>query len=249
MNNFNKNLKIAVAQISSIKGDVSVNINLHLKAIKKAKTEDISIIVFPELSLTGYEPEIAEYLAFKIDDIRLLPLIEAAKDNNMYLVVGAPIKKDELLQIGAIIISPKGEVSTYSKMNLHSGENAYFSSGKSHVFLEIENKKIAIAICADTNNPEHVKKCVNEGADIYLAGVLITENGYQADTKKLKDYALNHKILVGMANHNAPTGGWEPIGKSSIWSPIGDVVMTNNKNSLVIAEEIERRWIGKSIEI
>lgn len=73
MNNFNENLKIAVAQISSTKGDVSVNINLHLKAIKKAKTKDVSIIVFPELSLTGYELEIAESLAFKMDDIRLFP--------------------------------------------------------------------------------------------------------------------------------------------------------------------------------
>jgi len=49
-------LKIAVAQIPSVKGDVEANTKTHLTAIAKASVEGVNYIVFPELSLTGYEP-------------------------------------------------------------------------------------------------------------------------------------------------------------------------------------------------
>jgi len=245
-----KNFKIAVAQIPSIKGNVDINISAHLNVIHKAGIKDVSIIVFPELSLTGYEPELAKSLAFTPSDSRLTSLIQAAKDYKMYIVVGAPLKTENLPQIGAMIISPEGKISTYSKMNLHSGEEEFFSAGTSHLILEVEDKKIAMAICADTNNSEHVKFYADKGVDIYVAGVLFTEGCYALDTKKLEGYAKNHKILVAMANYNSPTGGWAPVGKSAIWNSEGLLSSaTETKDSLVIAENTSNTWINEIIEI
>lgn len=245
-----KKFKIAVAQIPSIKGNVDINITTHLNAIHKASTKDVPLIVFPELSLTGYEPELAKSLAFTPNDSRLTPLIQAAKDYKMYIVVGAPLKTENLPQIGAIIISSEGKVLTYSKMNLHPGEEEFFSVGTSHLILEVEDKKVAMAICADTSISEHAKFYADKGVDIYVAGVLITEGGYALDTKKLESYAENYKILVAMANHNNPTGGWSPIGKSAIWNSEGLLTSaTETKDSLVIAENISNSWVSEIIEI
>lgn len=246
MNNF----KVAIAQIPSIKGNIKCNITTHLESISKAGEKNVSLLIFPELSLTGYEPELANSLAFDIDDFRLSELIEAAKKYDMFLAVGAPLKSENLPYIGIIIISPEGKTTTYAKMNLHPDEALYFSSGNSYSFIEIAGKKIAIAICADTNNPQHAKYCANNGANIYIAGVLITEKGYFADTQNLKKYAEDYGMLVAMANHNFPTGNWSPIGKSAIWDSSGLLEVASEKGrSLIIAEDSPSGWISEIVEI
>ena len=68
-------------------------------------------------------------MAFSTDDSRLKPLIDSAVANKIHVVVGAPLKTDSAPHIGAFVISPSGCVETYSKMNLHSGEEAFFSAG------------------------------------------------------------------------------------------------------------------------
>ena len=54
---------IALAQLKSICGDIDANIGKHLSFIEKAAEFKSNLIVFPELSLTGYEPTLAKELA------------------------------------------------------------------------------------------------------------------------------------------------------------------------------------------
>ncbi len=244
------NLKIAVAQVPSIKGDVDENIKTHLVAIEKASQLGVSYIVFPELSLTGYEPELAVKLAFSTDDIRLKPLIYSAIEKSIKIGVGAPLKSDGLPKIGLIIISNLGTVDTYEKMHLHPGEEAYFNRGTNHNFITIGSTKIANAICADTNNSNHAHTCSELGASVYIAGVLITEGGYDSDTAVMAGYANKYNMLVAMANHSQPTGNWTPIGKSAIWSNTGLIACApENQNALIIAEKLDDNWSGQVIEI
>ncbi|HID02650.1 MAG TPA: carbon-nitrogen hydrolase family protein [Desulfobacterales bacterium] len=119
-------LKIAVAQVPSKKGDIVENLATHLNAIEKAHSHDVSYLVFPELSLTGYEPELAAKLAFTPDDNRLLPLVESAKKNKMHIGVGAPLVAQGLPKIGLLIFSPDGSVETYAKMNVTPTEHKFF---------------------------------------------------------------------------------------------------------------------------
>ncbi|MFI5131108.1 MAG: nitrilase-related carbon-nitrogen hydrolase, partial [Chitinophagales bacterium] len=63
-------MKICVAQTRPIKGDVKSNINAHRKLIDLAINNKANSIIFPELSLTGYEPELAKDLATDKDDNR-----------------------------------------------------------------------------------------------------------------------------------------------------------------------------------
>lgn len=245
-----QNFKIAVAQVPSEKGNVEKNIQRHIDAIDSARKEKVTLIVFPELSLTGYEPELANTLAFSVDDVRLTKLLAAAIENRIWVVAGAPLKSGKSLDIGAVIISPEGFISTYSKMNFHSGEDQFFSESSEQKILEIQSHKVALAICADTNNPDHVKAYVENGATIYVAGSLITESGYTADTENLSSYAREHKILVTMANHNCPTGSWNPVGKSAAWSKDGLLaVASKTKNSLVISQLVNELWVSEAIEM
>jgi len=244
------NFKLAVAQVPSMRGDVATNINIHLKAIDKAAELGTSYLVFPELSLTGYEPELALALAFSKDDSRLAPLIESAVKNNISIAVGVPLRTEGLPNIGLVVISQAGIVDSYSKMNLHPGEELYFSKGDKHHCLSMNNLTITNAICADANQPKHVQHCVRLGADVYIAGVLITESGYKNDTAQMENYAKKFNILVAMANHAQPTGNWIPIGKSAIWSGKGLLASANETQSaLVVAEKHESDWVAQVVEL
>jgi predicted amidohydrolase len=243
-------LKIAVAQIPSRRGDIASNLQMHLSAIGKAAAEGVDYVVFPELSLTGYEPELASALAFSPADERLRPLIEAAKKHDLIIGVGVPLASDELPKIGLAVIFPSGHVEAYEKIYLHHGEEKYFSAGRVHHFVTVNGFRIANAICADTNNPMHAEHCAKASADVYVAGVLFTESGYIADETKLYSYARQYNMLVAIANHNVTTGGWKPCGKSAIWSPAGKIASVDEtQTALVIAELNGKTWTGYIVEL
>ena len=63
-------MKLCVAQIRPVKGDIPANIERHKKFISMAVSNSADIIIFPELSLTGYEPTLAQELAADKNDNR-----------------------------------------------------------------------------------------------------------------------------------------------------------------------------------
>lgn len=239
------NFKLAVGQLAVKKGDIARNIQPHLQLVRQAANQKVSYLVFPELSLTGYEPELAADLALDEKDTRLEIFKGAAVLHQMHIVVGAPLIGEGKPYIGALIFTPTGEILTYRKMNLHPGEDEYFQAGDQLQILNINQVKVANAICADTNSENHIRHYAVLGADVYVAGVLITEGGYPKDVSKMAADAETYNLLVAMANYNHPTGGWLPCGQSGVWGPEGLLAsMGETETGLVIAEKTAAGWHG-----
>jgi predicted amidohydrolase len=240
-------LIIAAAQSISVPGDIPLNIARHLRFAAIAAERGVRLLVFPELSLTGYEPSIARANAIGTGSAHLDPLRRAAEAARMTVVVGAPVlgASDELL-IGALIFSADGALSIHTKEYLHAGEEAVFAAGSGGPLLPIEDANVALAICADTTHPEHAARAAARRASVYAAGVLITESGYAPDTAQLTAYAREHRMAVLMANHGAVTGGWEPAGKSAIWSEDGAIVAAASGvgEALIIGRKQGGVWDG-----
>lgn len=97
---------IASAQTKPKRGDIESNLNNHYDLIELASQSHADLIVFPEMSLTGYEREKARSLAFTEKDSRLENLRQLSIEKKMILIVGAPIIKNNDLFIGAFIIKP-----------------------------------------------------------------------------------------------------------------------------------------------
>lgn len=76
---------LAAAQFRSKAGDVASNIDRHLQFADEANRHGADIIVFPELSLSGYEPTLAEGLETTADDTRFEPLKRQAGTHNDHL--------------------------------------------------------------------------------------------------------------------------------------------------------------------
>lgn len=74
---------------------------------------------------------------------------------------------------------------------------------------------------------------------------MITAGGYAADTAQLARTAARHDLLVGMANHNAASGGMVAIGRSGFWTSEGQLIAAEGDDALVIATRQPEGWQGK----
>lgn len=217
--------------------------------------------MFPELSITGYELDVAADLAFSEDDPRLDPLVDAAAAATMTVVVGAPIAIESRLHIGAFILSPDGSRDVYTKQNLGAfsddahcdgvvppAESTVFRTGTRNPLVRLDGSSAAVAICADVGRPAHPQAAANRGATTYLASMFVIPSEFDAETEKLGTYAARHSMAVVMSNYGAATGGLASAGRSTIWSDVGDVVarLGTTGAGLAIAIEKNREWFGKA---
>jgi predicted amidohydrolase len=244
---------IAAAQAPSVAGDIGANLQMHLRFIAAARAQAVQLLVFPELSLCGYELPLLRACALTSDDTRLAPLRAAAADAHMTLIVGAPIIDDGAAQpcIASFTFAPDGSVAVYRKQHLHAGEEVHVQAGPAGVTVHaLHGQRYVEAICADTTHPTHAQAAAQAGASLYVAGVLISHGGYEADAALLRQYAQQHQMCVLMANHAAPSGGYAVAGKSCIWAPGGAVVALAQGpgNYLVIAED-SAGWQGRVVAL
>ena len=216
-------ITIAAAQSTSIPLDIAANVLEHLRFIEAAADLGVQWLVFPELSLTGYELVAMPELVLHAEHMLLAPLCEASRRTGMAMTVGAPVDANSTLPaIGAITLRPDGQHSVYRKFHLHEGEKAFASPGLAAVHLQtIGATRIASAICADTNAPSQAASAAQAGADVYAAGVLTSETGYAAEAPLWQGYARDHRMAVVIANHGGPSGNYVSAGKSAIWDADG----------------------------
>ncbi|WOE77274.1 carbon-nitrogen hydrolase family protein [Pseudomonas protegens] len=219
-------LTLAAAQSVSIAGDLPANLARHQHLMGVAAQQGAQLLVFPELSLTGYEPQLVIELALPPDSPRLQPLRDLARELKLTTVVGMPIRLsvDGPVLIGALVLGADGSLAVYSKQHLHSGEERVFAPGSGGAPLQLGDEVLALAVCADFCHASHVQAAVDAGAGIYAAGALISEGCYAVDSALLQGYARKHGILVLMANHGGPSGGWACAGRSAIWGAQGQLL-------------------------
>ena len=246
-------LTLAAAQSISIPGDVPANIERHLAFMRVAAEHGVQFLVFPELSLTGYEPSLAAGLAIAPEDARLAPLREMARELRLTAVVGMPIRmaSEPGVWIGALVLGADGSLAVYTTQHLHPGEDMAFVAGQGGALLEWGDDRIALAVCADFSHASHPRLAADAGANVYAAGVLISEGGYATDSALLQGYAAEHGLLVLMANHGGPSGGWACAGRSAIWAADGSLLaaVPGVGDALVIAHRESGRWAGNVVAL
>jgi predicted amidohydrolase len=244
--------KIAAGQIASVRGDMDRNIATHAMAMAAAAAHQVSVLVFPELSLTGYEPDLAADLAISAADERLAPLLALARQYQIAAVVGAPLRNGTAKpSLGAIVLTASGGTRTYHKMHLGGSEPIYFTPGETPCVFTVAGHKIGIAICADSAQPGHPQAYADLGANIYATGVFLNTEWYATDVPRLARYAVRHGMLTVMANHAASVGTYASVGKSAVWAPDGSLLAQAEgaEDALVIATHHGAAWGAEVIKM
>ncbi len=242
-------MKICVAQTKSIKGDILANIDRHLEFVNLAVSSGANLIIFPELSITGYEPELAKDLATTQDD-RRFDIFQAISDQHQITIgIGVPTKHDQGICIGMVIFQPHQPRQTYTKQYLHSDETPFFVNGSSNVELIIHNTKIALAICYEISIPEHSASAFQRGAEIYIASVAKTAAGVEKALQGLSNIANKYSMTVLMANCIGYCDNFESAGTTSIWNYQGLLLgqLNNTNEGILIVDTHTQEVIEKPL--
>lgn len=253
---------LAAAQTVPIRGDVAANLEQHVRLARLASEAGAQVVVFPELSLTGYELDLATRLAFSPDDVRLAPLMEEASTLHLTLIVGAPVRTGGSLCIGAFVVAPDGTVEIYTKPHLGAfgagagvdgvvppAERLYFEPGALNPLVPVGHHTAAVAVCADTGRPSHPQAAADRGATIYLASMFVIPSEFERETAALGAYAAKHRMAVVFSNFGGPSGGLASAGRSAIWSERGERLAQLDASGagVVVATEYESGWRAATV--
>ena len=214
-------LTIAVAQPPCIPYDVSANAVAHAKAVRLAQAR---VVVFPELSLTGYELDAD---AVSPADDALAPIVGVCEEAGATALVGAPISEDDGREyIALLCIDPGGATVAYRKMWPGGDETPRFSPGRQPVALAVDGWRLGLGICKDTGVVEHARATSALGIDVFVAGLVHSPSELDEQEARAVRIAGQTGAHVAFASFAGPTGGGfaETAGRSAIWAPDGRVL-------------------------
>ena len=218
-------LTIAVAQPRCVPYDVAANAVAHATCVRRARAR---VVVFPELSLTGYHFDAA---VLHPDDDALAPLMQACAEAGTLALVGAPARalapaqgaRSENRTIAMWAVDGDGARAVYHKMWLGSAEESHFVPGPEPRVLTVDGWRVGLAICRDTGIENHIGATTALGIDVYAAGVLETAADAHVQTERAARATAEHGVWVAVAAFAGTTGeGYDRTsGGSAIWRPDG----------------------------
>jgi predicted amidohydrolase len=215
-------LVVAVAQPLCVPRDVAANAGTHAATVRAAGAR---VVVFPELSLTGYELDAP---AIAAEDSRLAPIVKACAETGSLAVVGAPVRGEAgRSHIALLAVDGTGAAVVYRKMHLGGAEPDRFSPGNEPAVLAVDGWRLGLAICKDTGIPQHATVTAALGMDAYVASILESAEDAAVPGVRARRVAAEHHVWVAIASFAGSTGGGyvDTAGRSGIWAPDGAEVV------------------------
>jgi predicted amidohydrolase len=238
--------KIALAQISCRQGDKKANLQKMEEYARKAKEQNAELVVFPELSLTGYivRDEIYE-LAEKIPGPSIDFMEKLAEEIEVHIIFGMPElseKTEATVYNSAVLIGPRGLIGRYRKIYLpnHSvfEEKRYFRPGYQVGTFETELGKIGLIICYDIFFPEVSRLARLEGAKLIVcisASPAIRRTFFETLTAAR---AIENAAFLAYVNLVGIEDGLQFWGGSRLIGPNGNIITraAYDEEKLVVSE-------------
>ena len=179
-------MKILLAQLNNIVGDIKGNTSKALEILNKAKEESIDLVVFSELFLSGYPPEdlVLKRSFIKKCRISLNELTEFTNKKNLGFLIGLPILEDSNLYNAAALVDNGKIIGFSKKINLPNysvfDEKRVFAKGKNSETFNFRGTEIGIPICEDIWEKDVCEDLKKQRCDL-----LISPNGSPFDKYKI----------------------------------------------------------------
>jgi NAD+ synthase (glutamine-hydrolysing) len=227
--------KIALAQINPLLGDLPGNAQLISQAAADAYAQGASLVITPELSLTGYPPEdlLLRPAFIEAADQELNQLmVELQKFPGLIVIIGHPKKTSAGLQNYASVIQDGKVLASYAKQELPNhevfDEVRYFTPGKQACVFENAGIRYGLILCEDAWHAGPAKQAHDAGAHVLL---VLNASPYHLQKESLRIEVLRKQIALTtmpLIYVNAVGGQDELVfdGGSFALDSKGKVVMT-----------------------
>jgi NAD+ synthase (glutamine-hydrolysing) len=198
--NFVRNVRIALAQINTTVGDIEGNKQKIIEFIKQAVSYNADVLLFPEMSITGYPPEDLLFKTHFIqDNIKALEEIAQIVPKSLIAVVGFVDIDGDIYNAAAVINNGK-VVAKYHKNYLPNygvfDEMRYFQKGNKALVIQFGDVRMGITICEDIWYPGGPARAEALYGDAQILANISASPHYQ---KKLE---WREKMLSTRANDN-----------------------------------------------
>ncbi|MDW6005433.1 carbon-nitrogen hydrolase family protein [Vibrio mangrovi] len=217
-------MKVAAVQFKPVIGDLENNINRHVALIELAVQEGADLVYFPELSVTGYEAQLAKSFALELKDNDFGIFQNLSDTHGVTIGVGVPLLSGDQVQIGMIWFAADKPQASYKKQLLHSTELSFFVPGTEQLILHNGNDRLAPAICYESLRPEHADNAASMGTNVYLASVAESSTGLEGAMKHYSKIAKQHHMYVVLANCLGSCGNFMGTGHSASWDANGHLL-------------------------
>ena len=179
-------MKLFLAQLNNIVGDIEGNLNKAIDVLQDAKKLDSDLVIFSELFLSGYPPEDLVLKKSFVSACKnaLDSLITYSEEKELGVIIGLPIyEKNKLFNAAAVI--DKGQLIGFSKkVNLPNysvfDEKRVFNKNNTPEIFNFRGIKLGIPICEDIWMDNVCKELKDQGCEL-----IISPNGSPFDKYKI----------------------------------------------------------------
>ncbi len=229
--------KIAVVQFRPIIGDLGSNLSKHIEYIKRAEGLGADLVVFPELSLTGYNlQDLTSEVALHPDDELLEPLLE--KSREISICVGAVELSEEYFIYNSSFFIEDGKVlnitrkiypPTYGVFQ----EKRFFAQGRSIKAFDSRFGRFGVMICNDARHPAIPYVLALDGAKYIITQAAVPARGFPKKSKPdpvlyFENGNVFYSGVFGIYSIFANLAGYEEglifTGNSMVIAPGGRIV-------------------------
>lgn len=191
-------LRIAVAQLNCVVGDLDHNAALILDAAHRAAEQGADLLLTPELALCGYPPE---DLLLRPDFHRAcahaLARIAAEAPRDLAVLVGHPHASGECRYNAASVIRGGRVEATYFKMRLPNyevfDEERYFDAGTQPLVIDVKDVKVGVNICADVWEPGAAEAAAAAGAQLLA---VLNASPYHLNKPVTREQVVAERVLA-----------------------------------------------------
>jgi NAD+ synthase (glutamine-hydrolysing) len=149
-------LRLALAQINTTVGDLAGNEARIRDALADARGAGAQLVVFPELTITGYPPEDLLFREHFLREARAALDRIAADVHDLVAVIGFPLRTEDVYNAVAVVANG-GVQGIYRKVFLPNygvfDERRYFQSGDCGAILELGEARVGLTVCEDIWEP------------------------------------------------------------------------------------------------
>lgn len=218
-------MKIALVSLNQVWEDKKTNLDLCEKYIQKASDKNVDLIVFPEMTLTGFSNNIG----LTAEDFENSETIQSfsllAKQFNIGIIFGVVIQDENKALNKSIFIDSNGNVlGDYSKMHPFSfaGENKFFNAGNRLLTINFKGINFGLTICYDLRFPE-LYGALGKQTDVIINIANWPAKRFEHWDTLLKARAIENQIFVVGVNRTGVDGnGLEYIESSKIFNANGE---------------------------
>ncbi len=201
LSNGSEPIKIKLAQINPVVGDLNNNAQTIIDLSHEAFDTGTHLLVFPELALIGYPPEDLLLREGFIDQIEsTIEHIRTQLPEDISVLFGAPSRAEGCLYNSAYLIQ-QGRIYTYHKQCLPNygvfDEKRYFEPGSDAFVFECQQTKIGVVICEDAWESAPVAAAVNQGAQTIIS---LNASPFQLGKHQQRIKAIQQRVLENKVN-------------------------------------------------